>query len=333
MANHEIRYTSAEIAALWTTYIQTSATNCFYKHFLHYLTDDHIKSLIEEALSMNNDAIKAIENMFNEEKFPIPHGFSDEDVNLTAPPLYTELFALSFVYRAGQVIMNYFSMMLGKVAREDVVMFYNKCLSHSTELYRKSLKLMLEKGIYDRPASMDYPKSVEYIQYNSSLLDHWFGQDRPLNCLELSELFFSIERNSIGLVLLNGLLQVTKDPEIKEFLKKGKKLSEKQIDTYNEVLKDSGEFATCPVPLEVTDSTISPFSERLIMFFINSSNQLGLTSISYAMSVSLRKDLSVHYSRFIAEIMKYGAQGLELMVKRGWMEKPPESADRKNLQK
>jgi Protein of unknown function (DUF3231) len=333
MANHEIRYTSAEIAALWTTYIQTSATSCFYKHFLQYLTDDQIKHLIKEALSMNNDTIKALENMFIEEKFPIPYGFSDEDVNFTAPALYTELFALSFVYRAGQVIMNYFSMMMGKVARKDVYKFYEKCLSHSTELYEKALNLMLAKGIYDRPANIDYPKGVEYLQHSSSLFEHWLGQDRPLNCLELSELFFSIERNSIGLVLLNGLIQVTKDPEIKEFLKKGKKLSEKQIDTYNEILKESNEFPTSPVPLEVSNSTISPFSERLIMFFINSSNQLGLTSISYTMSVSFRKDLAVHYSRFIAEIIKYGAQGLEIMVKRGWMEKPPESADRKNLHK
>ncbi|WP_163100432.1 DUF3231 family protein [Peribacillus alkalitolerans] len=333
MANHEIRYTSAEIGALWTTYLQTSATSCFYKHFLHYLKDDQIKNLIEEALSMNNDTIKALENMFTEEKFPIPHGFSDEDVNLTAPALFTELFALSFVYRAGQVIMNYFSMMMGKVARKDVYKFYEKCLSHSTELYEKSLNLMLAKGIYDRPANIDYPKGVEYLQHSTSILEHWLGQNRPLNCLELSELFFSIERNSIGLVLLNGLIQVTKDPEIKEFLKKGMKLSEKQIDTYNEILKESYEFPTSPVPLEVTNSRISPFSDRLIMFFINSSNQLGLTSISYAMSVSIRKDLAVHYSRFIAEIMKYGAQGLEIMVKRGFMEKPPESTDRKNLQK
>jgi hypothetical protein len=31
--------------------------------------------------------------------------------------------------------------------------------------------------------------------------------------------------------------------------------------------------------------------------------------------------------------MKYGSEGLNIMVQRGWMEQPPQSTDRKNLYK
>ena len=50
MKQHNIRLTSPEIAALWTTYIQNSATICFYKHFLQHTTDSEIKHVVQEAL-------------------------------------------------------------------------------------------------------------------------------------------------------------------------------------------------------------------------------------------------------------------------------------------
>lgn len=331
MGNQQIRLTSAEISALWTTYIQNSATVCFYKHFLLHLEDQDIKPIVEEAMAFSKDILNRIGQIFEAEKFPVPKGFSDKDVDSSAPPLYTDLFALSFVYRAKQMIMINYATNLGKVARQDVNKLFEDCLSKTTAIYKKCLNLMLSKGVYDRPPKMVYPTEVKFVQQETSLLKSWFGEGRQLNALELSELFFTIERNCIGLILLIGLIQVTKDKEIREFLLKGKKLSEKQIEKFNKVLRENEDFPTMPVMMEVTDSTTSPFSERLILFFINATNQIGITTMSNSLILSMRKDLSVHYSLFITEIIKYGVDGLELLIKRGLMEQPPQPISRKDL--
>ncbi|MGM7723915.1 DUF3231 family protein [Metabacillus sp. Hm71] len=331
MEEHNIQLTSPEITGLWTTYIQNSATICFYKHFLQNLQDLEIKKIVEEALSLEQSNMEKIKTIFTSENFPIPKGFSDKDVDLSAPSLYTDLFALSFVYRVGQMTVPYYSTVLTKIARTDVVAFFDECMKSSTELYKRSLNLMLSKGIYDRPPKIPYPNEVEFMKKQQSLLSLWFGEKRPLNAIELGEIFYTIERNYIGFLLLMGLIQVMKDKEIKEYLKKGKKLSERQVDIFNKILKEDEHLGNIPVSLEITESTVSPFSDRLILFLITTTSSAGIYLLSYAMSISLRKDIVAQYVLLIQEIMNYSEEGLMIMIKRGWMEQPPQPINRHDL--
>jgi Protein of unknown function (DUF3231) len=333
MEKSNIKLTTAEIAALWRTYIQNTAVRCFYKHFLQYLQDEEIKSIIEEVVVIVETIIGKIKTIFEKESFPIPKGFSDKDIDLSAPALYTDLFALSFVYRGGQVIIPHYANALQRVTRIDIYNFFAECLYSETELHKKALTLMLSKGLNDRPPNMEYPKSVEFIQHQPSLINTWLGEKRPLNTLEITELFIEIERNAIGLIFLMGLIQVTKDKEIKDYLLKGKKLAEKQMDTFDKLLKENDHFIGFPITIEVTNSTISPFSERLILFTISSANQVAVAALGDAMSVSMRKDLAAHYSLIIVEVMKYGDEGLKLLIERGWMEQPPQPIDRNEFYK
>jgi hypothetical protein len=333
MATQKIPLTTAEITALWISYMNCSATRCFYKHFLHHLKEQEIKEILNEVLKTCNETIEKIKNIFEEENFPVPQGFSDKDIDLTAPPLFTDLFALSFIYRAGQMIISHYATYIGKVAREDIVLFFDGRLKETTESYKKSLNLMLDKGIYDRPPKMEYPDSVNFIHHQPSLLETWMGESRPLNAFELSELFFAIERNCIGIIMLKGFIQVSKDKDVKEYLKQGKKLSEKQIFTFNKVLMKDEFFPTYPVSMEVKNSTVPPYSEKLMLFFISASNTVGLHTLCQAATMSMRKDLTVHYGLFISEVMKYSSVGLSLLIQRGWMEQPPQAADHKNLYK
>ncbi|WP_026575680.1 DUF3231 family protein [Bacillus sp. UNC438CL73TsuS30] len=333
MEKSNIKLTTAEIAALWKTYIQNTAVRCFYKHFLQHLQDAEIKSIIEEVLVLVETVIGKIEAIFEKENFPIPKGFSDKDIDLSAPALYTDSFALSFVYRGGQVIVPSYANVLQKVTRMDIYNLLSECLYGETELHKKALTLMLSKGLNDRPPTMEYPKSVEFIQHQPSLLNTWFGEKRPLNTLEITELFAGIERNAIGLILLMGFIQVTKDKEIKDHLLKGKKLAEKKVDTYGRLLKENDHFIGFPMTMEVTNSTISPFSERLILFIISTTSQISVSALGDSLSVSMRKDLVAHYSLFIAEVMKYGGEGLKLLIERGWMEQPPQPIDRNEFYK
>jgi hypothetical protein len=328
LEQHKVDLTTPEMTALWTTYIQNTATICFCQHFLIHMKDAEINPLVEETLNLSNTYIKEITDIFTKEQFPIPKGFSEKDVDLSVPPLYSNLFALSFVYRIGQINVNYYGSVLTKVARNDVVQLFENILLTTIQLYKKSLSLMLSKGVYDRPPKMPYPHKVEYMEKEQSLLEVWLGDKRPLNALELGEIFYTIERNYIGLILLIGLIQVTKDKEIKEYLIKGKRLAEKQVEILNKVLKADGQFGNIPVSMEVTDSTVSPFSERLILFLISTTTSTGIYLLGYALSVSMRKDLVAHYVKLIGEIMIYDGEGLDLLIKRGWMEQPPQSIKR-----
>ncbi len=328
MEQHKIDLTTPEMTALWTTYIQNTAIICFYQHFITYIQDAEIKPIVEEALQLTNNYINEIKDILIKDNFPIPKGFSEKDVNPSAPPLFTDLFSLSFVYRVGQMNVEYYAKTLTKVARSDVVQFLDNALSTTTQLYKKSLHLMLSKGIYDRPPKIPYPHKVEYIEKDPSLLQSLFGEKRSMNSMELGEIFYTIERNCIGLLLLFGLIQVTKDKEIKDYLIRGKQLAEKQIEIFNKVLKDEGHIGNIPVSMEVTDSTESPFSNRLILFIISTTTTIGIQLLGYSMSVTLRKDITIHYVQLILEIMKYGEKGLDLLINRGWMEKPPQSINR-----
>ncbi|KMJ58053.1 sugar isomerase [Bacillus sp. LL01] len=332
MKEHNIQLTTPEIAALWTTYIQNSTTICFYKHFLQQMEDSEIEHVVKESLYLEQRYNEEIEKIFIKEGFPVPDGFSDKDINMSAPPLYTDLFALSFTYRVGQMTVPYYATVLTKIARSDVVAFFSECLKTSTKHYRHALDLMLAKGIYDRPPKIPYPKAVQYIQEQQTILGTWFGEKRPLNVMELGEIFYVIERNYIGMVMLMGLTQVMKDKEIKEYLEKGKELAEKQVEVFNSVLKQENHLGNIPVSMEVTDSKISPFSDKLILFLITTTSSTGLYLLAYAMSTSMRKDLTMHYSSIIVDVAKYGEDGLELLIKRGWLEQPPQSLDRKKLQ-
>lgn len=332
MKEHNIQLTTPEIAALWTTYIQNSATMCFYKHFLQHVEDSEIEHVLKESLYLEERYNEEIRKIFTKESLPIPDAFSDKDVNLEAPPLYTDLFALSFAYRVGQMTVPHYATVLTKIARSDVVAFFSECLKTSTKHYKHALNLMLDKGIYDRPPKIPYPKKVQYIQDQQTILGTWFGDKRPLNVMELGEIFYVIERNYIGMIMLIGLIQVMRDQEIKVYLEKGKKLAEKQVDVFNKVLKKEEHLGNIPVSMEVTDSIVSPFSDRLILFLITTTSSAGLFLLAYAMSTSMRKDLNMHYSTIMLDVAKYGEEGLEMLIKRGWMEQPPQSVDRSKLQ-
>lgn len=328
---HHIDLTTPEIAALWKNYLQSTAVCCFLRHSNQYVLDEEIKPLLSEQIQVLSDNIETTSRIFAAESFPIPQGFSEVDVNLEAPPLYTDLYALSFIYRYNQMSLADYAATLTKIARQDIVDFFHQIVESTTGIYLKALNMMRSKGIYDRPPKISYPAQVNFINKQDSFFDVLLGNPRPLNVFELGEIFYTIERNYIGLLLLQGFIQVVKDKEIKRYLVKGKKLAEQQIETFNKILKAEEEIGNIPVSMEVTSSTIPPFSERLIMFLIATTASAGFYLITYSLSVSMRKDLVAKFALLVPKIMLYGGEGVNIMIKRGWMEQPPEAADRKAL--
>jgi hypothetical protein len=328
---HNVGLSSTEIAGLWTTYINDSLSICISKHFWHHSNNADVKPLLKRSLELSEMHVKEIRNIFEKENFPIPKGFSDEDVNLNAPPLFFDSFPLSYIYGMNRLGLVTYGILTSNVAREDIRFFFSKCLQSTLELYNDSISLQLSQGTYDRPPMIPYPDHVEFIHEKETFLSKWMERKRPLNVLELSEIFFNIERNYFGLIMLAGFIQVVKDEQIQKYLIRGKELAQKQIHFLNHLLIKEDLMGSIMVNSEVTTSTVSPFSDRLIMYLITMLNTQGITFIGHALSISSRVDLSSEYSKLIGEILQYGKDGADIMIDKSWLEEPPHAPNRKEL--
>jgi hypothetical protein len=331
MGEHKIRLTSSEIGGLWATYLQENMAVCLLKYFLYHNQDEEINKILLLALEVSEGHVQQITNIFNDEGIPLPDGFSEKDIDFTAPPLFYDMFSLSFVYSMSRMSLISTGFITVNIARKDVLDFFVNMVQQNSMLYQQSTTLMLSKGIYDRSPMIPYPKEVEYVEELSYLSG--FGKKRPLNAVEITEIFFNTERNYFSILLCMGLLQVVKDKEVHDYIKAGKKISEKQINTFMEILMREELLGNVSTSLEVTDATVSPFSDRLIVTLFHSLNAIDITLIGHALSSSMRTDLVGYYQKYILEIMLYAAKGFNILVDRGWMQKPPQAPDRRDLQK
>ncbi|GHH97589.1 DUF3231 family protein [Neobacillus kokaensis] len=327
MAERSNRLSSAEIAGLWETYIQESMAVCLLTYFMHHNTDEEIGNILQSAYKISEEHVEQICTLFQAEGIPIPDGFSKEDLDLSAPPLFYDVFGLSFVYSMSRMSMINTGFITANVARNDVLDFFVTMVKQTANLYQESTALMLSKGIYDRPPMVPYPDQVEYIKKLSYI--GGFGKKRPINAAEISEIFFNIERNYFSVLLCMGLQQVVKDKEIHQYITDGKRISESQINAFNDILEKEQLLGIVTTSVDVTTSTVNPFSERLIVTLFNSLNGIDVTLLGHALSLSMRTDLAALYQKYIMEVLAYTAKGFKLMVDRGWAQKPPHAPDRR----
>lgn len=325
-----IELTCTEIGGLWGIFIQESMNIRFLTYFMHHLQDEEIKPLTKMSLEISEGRLDKIKQIFIKENFPVPRGFAEADVNLSAPPLFHDIFSLSYIYMMNRLAMINFSYTASNNVRLDVLDFFTECIHTSTEMFGKVVRMMLSKGIYDRPPKMEYPKEIEFVQ-KGSFLTGIVGKKRPLNAIELSEIFFNIERNYFSVLVMLGFAQVIKDKKLKNHVIRGKTLSEQQIKFFNNLMMEEDLLGTVPVGMEVTDSTSSPFSDKLIFSMINVLNSVDISLISHAMSVSMRTDLTAQYSKIIAEVMLYSKDTFDIVVEKKWLEQPPLVTNRKKL--
>jgi len=182
MGTHSARLSSAEIGGLWASYIQETMAVCLLKYFMHHNQDEDIEEILIQALKSSEEHVQQITKIFTIEGIPLPDGFTEHDINLSAPPLFYDVFGLSFVYSMSRMGMISTAFITSNIARHDVMEFFVKMVNEATLLYQKSTTLMVSKGVYDRPPMIPYPKEVKYIEKQSYISA--FGKKRPLNSIE-----------------------------------------------------------------------------------------------------------------------------------------------------
>lgn len=116
-------------------------------------------------------------------------------------------------------------------------------------------------------------------------------------------------------------------------MSKGKEISRKHLELFASILTQDDPPAPMEWDLEVTDSTMSPFSDKLMMFHTNALIASGISNYATSSAASLRMDLATTYVRLTAEIAQYAQDGATILIENGWLEEPPQNVDRKELAK
>ncbi|WP_251027013.1 DUF3231 family protein [Bacillus sp. ISL-46] len=165
----------------WAQYQNDSSSICFLTYFLEKAEDDEIKSVIEFALGLSKSHIKSITAILTEEKNVVPNGFSlKEDVDLTAPRLYSDSFVLNYINQMSKIGLTLYSASVSTSVRDDIKTYYMDCLNETMNLYKISTELLLSKGLFIRSPSLPNLEKVEFVKKQWFMLDV-FGGEKTIN--------------------------------------------------------------------------------------------------------------------------------------------------------
>ena len=331
--NHDhIKLSAAELSYLWTTFLADSMSICMLKYFLEHIDDHDIKEIAVHSLDLSQQHVDYIFKIFTLEGIQIPRGFTEEDVNLRAKRLFSDIFYLQYIRNMAKGGLIAYGRILQNVYRQDIRSFYAKCLTETIDLDTEAVRILLEKGLVARPPSIPYPQKVEFVKKQSFILEG-LGRREALTGTEITNLFANITTNRLGTSLTTAFSQVAQSKKARNFFLRGKETSLKHI----KVLSSYLEMDSLPIPMsfdqEITDSTESPFSDKLMMFHFSLMIYAGIGNYGLAISESQRSDLVLDYSRFNAEILLLSEDGANIMIANEWLEQPPLAANRRDLSK
>jgi hypothetical protein len=332
MENNSIRLTAPEITSLWTQYMFETMSICFIKYALEHIEDKDIHKIYKTALKLSENHVHQIIVFFNGENYPIPKGFTEEDVNVRAPRLFQDPFYLNYIYIMTLQGLTGYALSVGTSIRSDLRKYFIACNTETMMLYETTMDTLLTKGLFSRPPVITPPEKIDFVKHQS-FLTGWFGERRPLTGMEIGDITFNMNKMNLHVALKVGFSQVAASDKVRKFIKRGMEISNKHLGIFLTILSE--EKLNSPVSWQslVTNSTLSPFSDKFMMYQVQLSTQLAIAYYGAALSVTSRRDLALQYGLLTAELANYGEDGTNLMIDNGWLEEPPRATDRRALTK
>jgi hypothetical protein len=319
-----VKLTSAEISALWATNINVSVVICMMTHFLETCTDPEILKLLEETKQLAEKHMNEIEQVYVKEKIVVPEAFkAEKHVVHKAPKLFSDIYYIQCVLQMTKFGIASHTAGLTVSAREDVRKLFKNFMDDVSQLYNNIVNCMQEKGIYVRMPYMNYPNEIDFIN-KENFLTGWFGRRRSLLGIEVTHLMINAIQNEMGMQLCTGFSQVTQDVELSEYFLRGKNLCKHIVSSIHDVMEESEVPTAITWDQGVTNSTVAPFSDQLMLFIIGILSNLGIAAYGAGLSTTMRRDISAMYANFLTKTGAFGEDGMNLMIERKWMEQPPQ---------
>src|SRR3954471_7743800 len=121
-----VHLTAPEMSGLWTQYINDTLAVCINTYFLEKVEDEEVRPIIEWTLDTAKENLTIMEGIFKKENYPIPIGFTDQDVNVHASKLVSDSFMLVYLKNMSIIAMAASGASLGIVTRPDLVSFFKR---------------------------------------------------------------------------------------------------------------------------------------------------------------------------------------------------------------
>lgn len=329
--NEMVKLTSAEISCLWGTFINDTMVNCVITHFLETADDPEVKMILEKALRVAKSHMHSIEAILLKEKIVVPHGFPvKKHVIPYAPKLFSDIFYLQFVLQLARFGITSHTTAFTLSAREDIRQLYSDFMDDTSQIYNHTVDFMQTKGVFVQMPNMTYPHDVDYVD-EKKFLTGWFGRRRALLGMEVTHLVANAINNEVGKSTCIGFSQVAEEQVLRDYFLRGKHVCSHLLSSIHEVLEDSDVPAAMSGDQNVTNSTSPPFSDQLMLYIVGVLSNLGIASYGTGISASMRRDIVSMYLGFMSKAGSYGEDGMNLMIERNWMEKPPQFDDRDKL--
>ncbi|MCM3602982.1 DUF3231 family protein [Robertmurraya korlensis] len=330
MEYDNLKLTASEIGTLWGEYVNGTMTEVVNRYMISILEDPSIKEVFEIALDTWEKQKKQLVSLIEKEGFPVPIGFTESDLNKGAERLFSDTFCLNYLH-----IMTINGLLGHTTAfsvsvRKDLREFYNSCDHDAKRMYDLTIDLLLKKGKFQRDPYFYPNEGPEFISAKD-FIDGIFGKGRLLSATELISLSLNIKKSIMAKALSIGFSQVTGSKEIRKFFEDLEKAADGNIQSLSNILhKDN-----LPVPMswesEVTMSTDSPFSDKLMLYHMGFLAQTAQVYYGTGLATAMRTDLGGVYEKAILKSLAITKNWFDLMVKNKWLEQPPLAPNRKEL--
>ncbi|MED3831624.1 DUF3231 family protein, partial [Priestia megaterium] len=294
--------------------------------------DKEISEVLQFALKLSESHLQKIEEFLTKEGYPLPKGFTDEDVNLEAPALFTDTYIAVFIQIMSIHGMTRYAGALGCAIRDDQRKYFKQVASETMELYDLATGVLVRKGIISKPPTFNNHQTVEFIK-KQNYLTGWLGKRRPISAVEVSGTYLNMQKTMTKIVLELGFSQVAQSKDVRNYMERGRKICNGHFEILASVLKEENLHIPRTFDSEVTDSTIPPFSDKLMLFFISTLLSSAIGYCGEAMALCQRRDLAANYVKMTKDIGFLAEDGMNLLIEKEWMEQPPLATDHEKLAK
>lgn len=332
MDNGKLKLTSSEIGSLWGEYVNGTAIDVVNRYMYSIVEDEAIKAIFNDALKTFEKQKTQMITFFENEGFPVPIGFNESDLFLGKQRLFTDAFCLNYLH-----IMTLHGLLghitaLGISVRKDLRDFYDSCDHDAKMMYHKTIELLLEKGLFQRDPIFYADEHPQYISSND-FKDGIFGKSRTLAATEIISISFNLKKSILAKTLSIGFSQVAESKEVREFLTDSEKTADGQIQALAKILQADNLPTPKSLETEVTISTDSPFSDKLLMYHMGFLFQTAQTYHGTGLASAMRTDLVTVYEATILQNLMITNKWFNIMVKNKWLEQPPLAPNRTEIAK
>lgn len=314
--------TPSEISNLWNTYLVNTMTVWVTRYFLANSQDEEIYNMLKNAEMFSVKQVEKSEKFLEEAGHPVPDGFDEQDVDVKSQPLYSDNFILFTKFILAQDGCIFYSLFLATSTNSDIRQFYEYCWTNAKNIYNQCTDIMVKKGLHHPKLHVPKPERVDKVDHQSFLAG-WFTDRRLLNVQEISQLEFCFKAVEHQKEFLKSFAQTSQSKELRNHFQRGSEILQKHLVIFQDILSENDLPHLPTWESEITDLTVAPFSDRLMLFKMVVLTGTVSTKYGIALSTMMRRDLGLHFLRLRTELLKYGEDSLNLMIKNEYLDQLP----------